>query len=161
VTTTAAIHAVAQFSSPEGYPYYYPPPGFIPPMNENQPSPEGGPNVNGQHQPMVPYYIHPGNYPPFPYYPHPGPGTYPHQGLPPHAVHSLDASDVQKKVDGDDRTGPDGGMPSVKKKTKGAKNGEIKMRKPKGGASRAQRGNKANDAGEGSVEGLDLDEVEG
>ena len=98
-TTTAAIHAaVAQYSTPEGYyPVYYPPPGpFIPSLHEGQPNQEGStPNGNAQ-PPIVPYYIHPGGYPPYPHYPHPG-SAYPPHGGPPPPAHALDSAEPTKK----------------------------------------------------------------
>ncbi|PFH48863.1 hypothetical protein AMATHDRAFT_76489 [Amanita thiersii Skay4041] len=83
-TTTAAIHAVAQFASPEGYygPIYYPPPGaFLPHHPHEVPSGQEGsqPPANGQ-PPMMPYFLHAGIYPPYPTaYGHPAlyPGALP------------------------------------------------------------------------------------
>ncbi|KAF4618917.1 hypothetical protein D9613_009821 [Agrocybe pediades] len=91
----AAIHAVAQYPPPEGYyPIYYPPPGFIPTHpHEGQPGPDGSPpHPNGQ--PVLPYYLHPGAYPPFPPYPpmyHPPPGAQPAPSQPPPAQPSQTA----------------------------------------------------------------------
>ncbi|KAI6108625.1 hypothetical protein EDD16DRAFT_71738 [Pisolithus croceorrhizus] len=53
---------------PEGfYPYFFPPPGFVPPGHEGAPAPDGGSNGTSQPPTMLPYYpIAPPGYFPFP-----------------------------------------------------------------------------------------------
>ncbi|KAF8195996.1 hypothetical protein BJ912DRAFT_1056429 [Pholiota molesta] len=83
-TTAAAIHAVAQYAPPEGsyYPGHPNSSNSTPNPNTN---PDGSPSAHSNNgQPMMPYYIHPGGYPPFPHYP---PTMYPGPP-PPGAPHS-------------------------------------------------------------------------
>jgi hypothetical protein len=137
-TTSAAIHAVAQFAAPaEGYhpyPYFYhpPPPGFMPPGPEGQPGPEGtAANASGQPPHILQYYVHPGGYPPFPHYPPPPGAAFP----PPQ---TLDPAEAIKKAD--DAGGAEVTSSQVKKRAK-AKGGEPKTKKPQ---ARAQKGKKRN-----------------
>ncbi|KAF8623828.1 hypothetical protein AX15_006157 [Amanita polypyramis BW_CC] len=65
-STSAAIHAVAQYASPEGYygPIYYPTPGtfLAHPPHEVPPGQEGSVSANGQ-PPIMPYFLP--AYPPY------------------------------------------------------------------------------------------------
>jgi hypothetical protein len=129
-TTSAAIQAVAQFAPPpEGYyPYFYPPPGFIPPGHEGQPGPEGGPsNATGQPQPVLQYYVHPGGYPPYSHYPHPG-APYAQHAQPPQ---TLNPSEATKKPDEPKAAEQSESAPATKKKSRATKNGESKAKKSK------------------------------
>ncbi|KAF9051937.1 hypothetical protein BJ165DRAFT_1524830 [Panaeolus papilionaceus] len=70
-TTAAAIHAVAQYT-PEGYYQVFYPSGFLPPPPPGAPHPggphDGQPPADGSPpHPPVPYFVHPGAYPPFAY----------------------------------------------------------------------------------------------
>lgn len=82
-TTSAAIHAVAQYATPEGYyPVYYPPPGtYAPQMPDGQLNPDGSAPNGHPPPPVMPYYI--GGYPPYPHPAYPHPGVYPPHLPPP------------------------------------------------------------------------------
>jgi hypothetical protein len=136
-------------------------------MHEGQHNPDGSANSNGQAPPMVPYYIHPGGFPPFSYFPHPGPGAYaPQGGPPPPPPPTLDpTADTSKKIDeqptsdGVETAGDvDPAGPVVKKRNK-AKSGESKTKKAKA-ASRLQK--EKGDVAEAGVvgEGHNLENAE-
>jgi len=145
-TAAAAVHA--QYPPPEGYyPVYYPPGTFMHP-HEGQSGPDGSPpHANGQ-PPMMPYYIHPGGYPPFPHYP----PIYPPQGVatssgaplqPPQPAQgqaeqpqTINPADAARKPD--DPSPPTvvhngtGATATVnKKRSKSTRNGEPKTKKVK------------------------------
>jgi hypothetical protein len=152
-TTAAAIHAASQYAPPEGYyPVYYPPPpGTFMPPHDGQSGPDGSPpHANGQ-PPMMPYYIHPGSYPPFPHYP----PMYPSQGvtsssgtsLPPpppptqgqaEQPQTINPADAARKPEdpslppvGQNGTAAAAVVPLHKKRSKTTKNGESKSKKAK------------------------------
>jgi hypothetical protein len=158
-TTSAAIQAVAQFTSPpEGYyPYFYPPPGFIPPGHEGQPGPDGGPSANGQPQPV--FYVHPNGYP-YSHFPHPGATPYAPHAQPPQ---TLNPSESTKKHDEARATEQSDGATAAppKKKARTAKNGEPKAKKSKGAGGRSQKGKKVNGAGASAATAMEGHESDG
>jgi neural Wiskott-Aldrich syndrome protein len=118
------------------------------PPHDGQPGPDGSPpHANGQ--PMMPYYIHPGGYPPFPHYP----PMYPSQGVtsssgtplqPPPAQgqaehpQTINPADAARKPDDPSLpTAEQNGTAAAvaasvnKKRSKTTKNGEPKAKKVK------------------------------
>ena len=147
-TTAAAIHAASQYA-PEGYyPVYYPPHGtFMHPHEGQAGSDASAPHANGQ-PPIMPYYIHPGGYPPFPHYPpmYPPQGVTSSSGTPlqpppptqgqadqPQTINPADAA--RKPDDPPPPTVEQNGAGAVaaanKKRSKTTKNGEPKAKKVK------------------------------
>lgn len=113
---------------PEGfYPYFFPPPGFVPPGHEGAPAPDGASNGTSQPPAMLPYYpIAPPGYFPFP------PGVYP----PPQngaQVPTIDPADATRNASQPAESEGRMEEPRVtgKKKYKGGKNGEPKLKKAK------------------------------
>jgi hypothetical protein len=156
-TTAAAIHAASQYAPPEGYyPVYYPPPppGTFMPPHDGQSGPDGSPpHPNGQ-PPMMPYYIHPGGYPPFPHYPPIYPPTSSSTPLPPtqgqgqaEQPQTINPADASRKPDDPSPTVEQNGTAAAaavnKKRSKTTKNGEPKAKKVKV----AVRPEKAKDEG--------------
>ena len=145
-TTGTAIHA-SQYAPPEGYyPVYYPPPPpgtFIPP-HDGQSGPDGSPpHANGQ-PPMMPYYIHPGSYPPFPHYPpmYPPTSSSSNPLQPPPAQgqaeqpQTINPADAARKPDDPslptvEQNGTAAAVAVNKKRSKTTKNGEPKAKKVK------------------------------
>jgi hypothetical protein len=120
-------------------------------MHDGQTNPDGASNTNGQPPPVIPYYLHPGGFPPFSYFPHPG--AYPPQSGPPPPPQTLDPSHSVRKPE--EQTVSNGVLPSdghastEKKKTKTAKSGDVKARKAKSAAQRSQKVSKdENENGE-------------
>jgi hypothetical protein len=113
---------------------------------------------------MIPYYIHPGTFPPFSYFPH-GATPYPPGGPPPPSQ-SLETTETQKKADKQpsvDGAGvtvePQPATPTTKKRTKAVKNGEPKVKKTKAASQRLQTDSK-NESAEGGGENPAPDNVE-
>jgi hypothetical protein len=142
----AAIHAASQYAPPEGYyPVYYPPPppGTFMPPHDGQPGPDGSPpHANGQ-PPMMPYYIHPGGYPPFPHYPPIYPPTSSSGALQPPPAQgqaeqpqTINPADAARKPDDPSLSAVEQNGTAVaatvgKKRSKTTKNGEPKAKKVK------------------------------
>lgn len=142
-TAAATIHAASQYPPPEGYyPVYYPPPppGTFMPPHDGQSGPDGSPpHANGQ-PPMMPYYIHPGGYPPFPHYPPIYPPTSSGALQPPPAQaeqpQTINPADAARKPDEPslatvDQNGTAATATVNKKRSKTTKNGEPKAKKVK------------------------------
>ncbi|KAF8838793.1 hypothetical protein BDN67DRAFT_1012836 [Paxillus ammoniavirescens] len=111
---------------PEGYyPYFYPPPGFMPPGHEGQPPPDGTTNGANQPPPMVPYYtLAPPGY--FPHYPPPGAFPPPPNGA---TMSTIDSAEASRNATQSAEADP---APAVgKKRTRVGKNGEAKSKKAK------------------------------
>ena len=150
-SNAAAIHA-AQYGPPEGYyPVYYPPPppGTFMPPHDGQSGPDGSPpHANGQ-PPMMPYYIHPGGYPPFPHYPpiYPPNSSSSAPLQPPPAQGQAEQPQTINPADAA-RKPEDPSLPAVeqngtaavnKKRSKTTKNGEPKAKKVKVAAVRPEK----------------------
>lgn len=143
-TTAAAMHAVAQFAPDGYYSLFYPQGPYMPPhTHEGQPSQEGTPpHPNGPH--IMPYYVHPGSFPPYPYG-HPGAIYPPPLQQPPTAQppQTLNPGDVVKKseepVNGSAANGAaNGDAPVVQKKRRGGgKTSEPKTKKAKTARNKA------------------------
>lgn len=141
-TTAAALQAVAhQYAPPEGgyFQVYYPPPGAYMHPHDGQPTPDGSP-ANGQ-PPMMPYFIHPGGYPPFPHYqqmfpPQAGP---PQPQQPAAQLQTMDPTAANKKAEepvAEDASATPQEVPALapapnKKRARGSKTGEPKPKKAK------------------------------
>lgn len=155
------MQAVAhQFPPAEGYyPMFYPPHGqYIPPPPEGQPGQEGTPHGNGQ-PPMMPYYIHPGSYPPgtYPPYPHfpmyppggPPPPQHPQSTAHPPPIQAIEIVDPKAPKPANGNNAVENG--DGKKRSRPSKGIEPKAKKVKG--TRAARVKDGEGAGENGVEG--------
>ncbi|TFK73420.1 hypothetical protein BDN72DRAFT_834832 [Pluteus cervinus] len=143
-TTAAAIHAVAQFTTPEGYALYYPPGPYMPHPHDGQ---EGSPSHPNGH-PLMPLFVHPGGFPPYPYAP---PGMFP---SPPHpaqaaqppaataqpaqTISPVDASKKPDETNGTTNGTTPAATPVVeaittttKKRSRASKGGESKSKRSK------------------------------
>ncbi|KAH7887095.1 hypothetical protein F5I97DRAFT_1936630 [Phlebopus sp. FC_14] len=125
------VSAIQHYPAPEGYyPFFYPPPGFIPPGHDGQPAPEGTPNGAGQH-PMVPYYHLP---PPgfFPHFAPPGAYAPPSNGG---AVSTIDPAEASRSTsqpaEGEVQPQTTAPAPSKKRTRSGKHGGQSKSKKAK------------------------------
>lgn len=112
--------------------------------HEGQSGPDGSPpHANGQ-PPMMPYYIHPGGYPPFPHYPpiYPPQGVAASSGTPLQPPQPAQAEQPQTINPADAARKPDDPSPPIvahngtgatatKKRSKSTRNGEPKTKKVK------------------------------
>ena len=110
------------------------------PPHDGQSGPDGSPpHANGQ-PPMMPYYIHPGGYPPFPHYPPIYPPTSssstplqppPAQGQAeqPQTINPADAA--RKPDDSPLPSVEQNGTAAVKKRPRATRNGDHKTKKVK------------------------------